>query len=398
MARRGAGAPRVRGGRLRIPFHRPSIGAAEIEAVVRALESGRLGGNGEVCRRVQARLAEIAGVEHALLTPNATQATELALLAMGVSSGEEVLLPSFAYVGQANAILACGARPVFCEIDRATLNLDPADAERRVTARTRVVLPVHYAGVACDLDALGALAERHGLRLLEDAAQACGSRWRGRHLGAVGDAGFLSFHETKNLACGEGGALLTSDDALFRAAEIAQEKGTDRNAFLRGRVERYTWHARGGGHVLSDVLAALLEVQLARLAELTSRRLELWNLYHDGLAELDADGFIRRPDVPEQCEHNGHLYAVRARSPRLRDRLLDGLRRRGIEATFHFQPLHASPFAREHLGTGDLRLPVTEEAAATLVRLPLFADLPREDVHRVIDEVSALCRSAAANV
>lgn len=368
----------------RIALTRPSIGEAEVRRVLAALNEGAIGGNDAVGRRVQRRLAELCGVERALLTPSATAAMEMALLACGIGQGDEVLMPSFAFVSQANAIMARGATPVFCEIDPTTLNMDPADVERRVTERTRMIMPVHYAGIAADLDRLGALASERGLLLVEDAAQGIGSTWRGRHLGTLGDAGCISFHVTKNLVCGEGGAFLTQDPELARKAEIIQEKGTNRTAFLRGEIDKYTWVGPGGSYVLSDLLAALLEIQLDRLAELTERRRVVWDVYHAGLAELEAEGLLARPVVPEQAVHNAHIYWVMAANAELQQRVLDDLRADGVGATFHFQPLHCAPYAREQLGELG-PLPLTTRAAECIVRLPLHAELTRADAERVVD-------------
>lgn len=374
----------------RLNFTEPAIGADELEAVVAALREGQIGGNGAISRRVQGRLAELTGATRALLTPSATTAIEISLLASGIGPGDEVLMPSFAFVSQANAILQMGATPVFCEVDPVTLNLDPADAERRVTPRTRMVMPVHYAGVPADLEGLSGVCERHGLSMVEDAAQGMGSRWRGRHLGTIGRAGVISFHFTKNIVCGEGGCLLTTDEEFARKAEIAQEKGTNRSAFLRGEVDKYTWVGRGGSYVLSDLLAALLEVQLGRMDELNGRRMALWQLYHEGLAPLEVEGRLQRTTPPADCDHNAHIYFIQAESPELQDRILQGLKSEGIHATFHFQPLHASPYARNELGL-NLSLPVTERAAATLVRLPLHDGMVASDVERVVACVRRIC-------
>jgi dTDP-4-amino-4,6-dideoxygalactose transaminase len=377
-----------------IPFSRPSLGEAEVEAVRRAIEAGHVGGNGPICRRVEARLAERIGCHRVILTPNATQAMEVALAAHGIGPGDEVLMPSFAFVSQANVILARGARPVFCEIDPATMNIDADDAARRVTEHTRCVMPVHYAGIAADLDTLRALAKEHGLLLLEDAAQCFGSRYRGRHLGTFGDGGCLSFHESKNVGCGEGGALLLTDEGVAQLAETVHEKGTNRGAFLRGEVDKYTWVGPGGSFVLSDLLAAILEVQLDREEELQRGRRRAWDLYQAGLEDLERRGLVRRPFVPEGAEHNAHIYALRARTPELRDELLAKLRGAGICATFHFQPLHASSYARDVLQLPLEPLPHTEEAAATIVRLPLFAALTEAEALRVVDAVAAVCARA----
>lgn len=375
---------------MTVPFSRPSLGPLEAEAVAEAVRRGQTVGHGEIGKRVERRLAESVKSPHALLTPNATQAMDVALYAFGIGPGDEVLMPSFAFVSQANAILARGARPVFCEIDPATLNMCPVDAEARIGPRTRMIMPVHYAGVACDLDAFEDLARRKGLLLFEDAAQGIGSTHRGRALGTIGDAGCYSFHESKNVTCGEGGCLFVRDERVAAAAEIIREKGTNRLAFLRGEIDRYTWVGPGGSYVLSDVLAALLEVQLERLEELTERRLRLWNLYHAGLEQLEKDGLLVRPSVPGYARHNAHIYAFRARTRGARAHLLTGLGARGISATFHFQPLHSAPYAIERLGRPS-PLRVTDAAAETLIRLPLYADLALTDAERIVEAVDALC-------
>lgn len=375
---------------MQIPFSRPSLGEHEAEAVARAVRENRIGGNGEICRRVEALLAQLTGSPHALLTPSATQAMDVAFYAFGIGPGDEVLMPSFAFVSQANAILARGARPVFCEIDPQTLNMCPIDAAARITPRTRMIMPVHYAGVACDLDAFEDLARRKDLILFEDAAQCIGSRHRGRALGTIGDAGCYSFHETKNVVAGEGGCLFLRDDRLAAAAEIIREKGTNRGAFMRGEIDRYTWVGPGGSYVISDLLAALLEAQLERLEEITRERTRIWNIYHAGLEALEKDGLLVRPFIPSYAEHNAHIYAFRARTRGLRAHLLSGLATRGIRATLHFQPLHTAPYALERLGTPS-RLRETDAAAETLVRLPLYRDLSPAQAEAIVENVVELC-------
>jgi dTDP-4-amino-4,6-dideoxygalactose transaminase len=369
---------------VRIPFTRPSLSAAEVRAAARALRNGTTVGNGPICLRVQDRLKELTGAKHVLLTPNATQAFEVGLLAYGIGPGDEVIMPSFAFVSMANAVLSRGAKPVFAEIDPTTLNLDTADVAKRVNERTKMVMPVHYAGVPCDLDGLIALCAEKGLILFEDAAQAIASKHRGKHLGTLGEAGCLSFHETKNVTSGgEGGALFLRDDEVMRRAEIAHEKGTNRSAFLRGEVDKYTWISPGGSYVLSDLQAAILEVQLDRLDELTERRLDTWNTYHEAFAELEQSGLVRRPTIPEGAEHNGHIYFLVADSPERQERILSELKRQGFSATFHFQPLHSSPFAREHLDCANEAMPHTDHACKCIVRLPLFSGLTRKKARMI---------------
>jgi len=375
----------------RIVLTRPSIGEAEEQAVLAALRDSHLGGNDEIGRRVQRQLAEMCSVHRALLTPSATAAMEMALLACEIGPGDEVLMPSFAFVSQANAIMARGATPIFCDIELGTLNIDPDEVERRAGEGARMVMPVHYAGISCDMDRIGQIVKERGMLLVEDAAQAIGSSWRGKPLGTIGDAGCISFHVTKNLICGEGGAFLTNDPELARKAEIIQEKGTNRTAFLRGEIDKYTWVGPGGSYVLSDLMAALLEVQLSRLDALTQARRVVWDIYHEGLAELETEGLLTRPVVPEGAVHNSHIYWVLAQTPELQSKVLGRLREVGVGATFHFQPLHSSPYAREKLGELG-PLPNTQRAAECIVRLPLHANLGPADAERVVDETRAAFR------
>ena len=367
-----------------IVFSRPWFDVREERAVREAL-SGQVSGDGPVGRRVEARLAAQLGVSRVLLTTSGTHALELALLALGVEPGREVVCPSFTFVSSATAILRAGARPVFADIDETTLGLDPADVERRLTPRTAGLIPVHYAGVAPDMEALLDLARRRGLRVVEDAAQGLGATWRGRALGTLGDAGCFSFHETKNVTCGEGGALAVGDPETAGRAEIAREKGTNRAAFFRGEVDKYTWVAEGSSYVLSDVLAAILEAQLDKLAEIQSRRAAVVARYREGLAAWAVERGVRLPpELPERGS-NHHIFFLLYPEPRLRDAALVSLRARGIMATFHYVPLHSAPHARR-LGL-DVELPVTERVAATLLRLPLHPWLTEDEVDRVVAAV-----------
>ena len=367
-----------------IRFHSPSYDERELEAV-RAALAGHTAGDGPIGRRVEGRLAELTGAHRVLLTTSCSHAMELAFLALGIGPGQEVICPSFTFASSANAVLRVGARPVFAEIDELTLGLDPADVERRLTPRTAALLPVHYAGVAPDMAALGEIAKRRGLRVVEDAAQGIAARWRGRPLGTLGDAGCLSFHETKNLSCGEGGALLVADPELARRAEIAREKGTNRAAFFRGEVDKYTWVAEGSSYVLADVLAALLDAQLDKLAAIQARRAAVVSRYRAGLADWAAREGVRLPaELPER-EPNHHIFYLRYPEPERRDRALAALRAVGVMATFHYIPLHSAPQGRR-IGC-DYELPVTERVSATLLRLPLHARLDDTDVDRVIEAV-----------
>jgi len=369
-----------------IAFCCPDLNASDIERVLEALRAGALGGNGRITHRVQQRLSQLTGASHVLLTTSCSHALELAMLVLDIGPGDEVIMPSFAFVSAATAVVRQGARPVFAEIDAATFNLDPEDVARRLNARTRAILPVHYAGQGCRMDALMTLAATHGIWVVEDAAQGIGASYAGQPLGTIGHIGCYSFHVTKNIIAGEGGAFLTNDPSIARRAEIIREKGTNRTSFLRGEVDKYTWVDVGSSFVPSDLLAALLDAQLDRLEAITRRRVALWRRYHAGLADLEAAGQIVRPGLDPKAQINGHIYALRV-DPDRRDALLTALRQRGIEATFHFVPLHSSPYGCQKLGYRPGDLPITEQVAASLIRLPLHSQMDEADVDYVVEQL-----------
>ncbi|MFA6030797.1 MAG: dTDP-4-amino-4,6-dideoxygalactose transaminase [Elusimicrobiota bacterium] len=366
----------------RIPLQAPCVGRAEAEAAARAVLDGHLVGRGPIGIALEERMSSDLGVPHVLLTTSGSHALELAMAALGLRRGDEVILPSFTFSSVANAVLRQGARPVFADVLLDDLNLDPADCARRLTRRTKAVVAVHYAGAASDMEALGRLCRRKGLALVEDAAHSVGARWRGRPLGTIGDAGCYSFHGTKNIACGEGGALLTGSSSLARRAECFREKGTNRSAFLRGEVKKYTWVSEGSSFVLSDVLAAVLGVQWGRVRAVNAERGRLYALYLRELAALEDAGHLRLPRVAPGCESSWHIFHVLFPDRRTRDRVQAALKSEGIGAAFHYQALHAAPFARRVLGVKG-RLPVSERATDTLLRLPLYAGLPERDVRFV---------------
>jgi dTDP-4-amino-4,6-dideoxygalactose transaminase len=355
--------------------------AREAERIARALE-GRVAGNGRFCQRVEERLGRLLGGRRVLLTTSCTHAMELALLALGIGPGQEVICPSFTFVSTANAVLRVGARPVFADIEDRTLGLDPADVERRITPRTAAVLPVHYAGIAADMAGLLALAGRGRLKVVEDAAHGLGATFQGRPLGALGDAGCFSFHETKNVTCGEGGAVTFADAGVAERAEVIREKGTNRGAFLRGEVDKYTWVAEGSSYVLSDVLAAMLDAQLDKLEEIQARRARVASRYRAELAAWARSHGARLPASDPERPGNDHLFYLLLPDEETRERCLSGMRARGVMATFHYVPLHSSPYGRRLGAAGEL--PVTDRVARTLVRLPLHPRLTEEDVDRVV--------------
>ncbi len=364
-------------------FSAPLFGDAELERVRRSL-TGHVAGDGPFGRGVEKRIAERLGARRILLTTSCTHALELALLALGVGAGREVVCPSFTFVSTANAILRAGARPVFADIEGRSLGLAVDDVRRRVTERTVALLPVHYAGLAPDMDALLELAAARGLAVIEDAAHAFGATYKGRPLGTLGDAGCFSFHETKNLTCGEGGALALRNEDVASRAEIIREKGTNRSAFLRGEVDRYTWVAEGSSYILADILAAILDAQLDRLDAIQARRAAICARYRTGLAGWAASHGVRLfNELPEgQSAH--HIFFLLFPGATERDRALAALRATGVPASFHYVPLHTSPFGRTLVDGPPAALPMTDRVAATLLRLPLHPGLSDDDVDRVV--------------
>lgn len=360
-----------------IPLCKPVHGPIEDQAMTDALRCGVWRGDGPATRRAQSVIRLSTGAVAVFLTTSATHALEMAVRLAGIGPDDEVVMPSFTFVSTANAVVLLGARPVFADIRPDTLNLDPEDVGRLITPHTKAILPVHYAGTACDMGALTDLAVSRRIPLIEDAAQGVDAYWMGRALGTIGDFGAYSFHDTKNITCGEGGALLIRDPAMVTAAEILREKGTNRSAFLRGEVDRYTWMDVGSSYVPSDLLACLLEAQLSQRDRIRRGRAAAWSRYHEAFEPLEAAGYLRRQVVPGYATTNFHTYFITVEDPRQRDPLLDAFRKAGIGAAFHYIPLHNSPFGTTMQRT--IRpLPVTERAAASLIRLPLYPDLLRD--------------------
>jgi dTDP-4-amino-4,6-dideoxygalactose transaminase len=378
----------------RIPFNRPYATGAELGHIQEAIDNRHLSGNGPFTERCARWLQGSLGCERALLTFSCTSALEMAMLVAGVGPGDEVIVPSFTFPTTAGAIVMRGAVPVFVDIREDTLNLDERLVEAAITLRTRAIVPVHYAGVACRLDEILDIARRHDLVVIEDAAQGISATYRGVPLGTVGDLGCLSFHETKNVMCGEGGALLIRRRDWVERAEIIQEKGTNRSKFLRGEVDKYTWVGLGSSFLTSDMNAAFLWAQIEHSQEILERRMAIWNGYHDRLAQLGEDGRLRRPTIPEDCAHNAHMYYVLLDDQACRDRLIDVLADRNIQALFHYVPLHSSVAGRR-FGRVAGELPVTERAGKTLVRLPLWVGMDAQQVERVCEAVEDALRAGS---
>ena len=341
-----------------------------------------LAGDGPFTERCHDWLEHRTGSARALLTHSCTAALEMAAILLDIRPGDEVFMPAYTFVSTANPFVLRGATPVFVDIRADTLNLDERLIEAAITPRTRAIVPVHYAGVACEMDAIMSMARRHGLRVVEDAAQGITAAYKGRELGSIGDLGAYSFHETKSVISGEGGALLVNDRALAARAEVIWQKGTDRTAFLRGEVDKYTWQDVGSSFLPGELTAAFLWAQLGEADSITRRRMASWNRYHELLAPLELKGLLERPTVPEGCEHNAHIYYVLLPSGVNRTDVLARLRGEGIHCTFHYVPLHSSPagkrFARV---SGELK--VTDRQSERLVRLPLWLGLSEEQQAQV---------------
>jgi dTDP-4-amino-4,6-dideoxygalactose transaminase len=380
--------------KITIPFNKPAIVGSELIYVGQAVAGGHASGDGPFTRRAQKFMEERFGARRVLLTASCTSALEMAALLCGLGSGDEVILPSYTFVSTANAVVLRGATPVFVDIRPDTLNIDERLIEAAVTPRTRAIFPIHYAGVACEMDEIMAIAERHNLRVVEDAAQGVFAKYKGRWLGTIGHMGCYSFHETKNFSCGEGGALVINDPAFEARAEIIREKGTNRSQFLRGQTDKYTWVDVGSSYAPSDLLAGFLLGQLEASEKISDRRREQFDRYAARLAPLIAKGVVRGPVVPQHCSTNCHMFYLLAADLDERTALIAHLRRAGVLAVFHYVPLHSSPFARS-LGLPVQSLPVTEDASSRLLRLPMYCELSGSQVDHVANAIHEFYRDGS---
>jgi dTDP-4-amino-4,6-dideoxygalactose transaminase len=376
----------------KIPFNKPDIDRSVLEIIGTVIDSGKLSGDGSMGKDVEKQIETLFSIRHALLTTSGTHALEIAAMMLRLKTGDEVLLPSFTFVSTANAILRAGGRPVFCDINDQTLTIDLDDLARRVTKKTRSVIAVHYAGIAAEMDEVMQLAQNNNLFVIEDAAQGVNARYKGKFLGSIGHCGAYSFHDTKNYTCGEGGAFVTKDDEIARYAEVLREKGTNRANFLRGEVDKYTWIDQGSSYVLSDVLAAILKCQLNDLDRIQHRRREIHHRYISGLTDLAGSERLRLPVIPPHCESNFHIFYILLKNEDERNRLLKSMKERGVQTTFHYVPLHSSPFAQRVLGTSDQHLPVTDSVSSRLLRLPIYPQLSDQDVDYIIQLLHELLR------
>jgi dTDP-4-amino-4,6-dideoxygalactose transaminase len=378
-----------------IPYHQPALGNGhegnELIYLQEVLKTRQMMGDGPFTKRCHQWLEKHLQTPKALLTHSCTAALEMSALLADLRPGDEVIMPSFTFVSTANSVALRGATPVFIDIRPDTLNLDENLVEAAINPRTKAIFAVHYAGVSCELDALMDIAERRKILLLEDAAQGLMAEYKGRALGTIGQLGSLSFHETKNIVSGEGGALLVNGEHFHDRAEILREKGTNRRQFLRGQIDKYTWVDLGSSYLPSELNAAVLMAQLERAREITTARVEVWNQYYAVFADLEAKGRVKRPTVPEHCLHNGHIFYLLAGDLEERTALLTQLKSAGIASVFHYIPLHSAPAGRKYGRTAG-SLDHTDSCAERLLRLPLWAGLGASDVAKIAEVVDDFYR------
>ena len=374
---------------MKVPFNRPHMTGRELAYIAEAHQNHKLAGDGPFTAKCSAWLEGRTGTRKALLTHSCTAALEMAAILADIGPGDEVIMPSYTFVSTANAFVLRGGVPVFVDIRADTLNIDESRIEAAITPRTRAVVAVHYAGVGCDMGPILDIARRHGLLVIEDAAQALLTEQRGRSLGAIGDLGTLSFHETKNVISGEGGALMVNNERFVERAQIVREKGTNRASFFRGEVEKYTWVDIGSSYLPGEIIAAFLWAQLEEADSITARRIELWNRYHARLEACEDSGRIRRPVIPPDCRHNAHMYYVLLPSLEHRTRLIARLRARDIGAVFHYVPLHSSPAGRR-FGRAAGPMDNTDRLSGRLLRLPLWLGMDAGVPDAVAREIEAL--------
>lgn len=365
-----------------VPFNKPFTIDKEFEYIQDTIENSIIRGDGIYTQKCHNFLESYLPAKRCLLTHSCTAALEMAAILADIKQGDEVMMPSYTFVSTANAFVLRGGVPVFVDIKPDTKNINEELIESAITEKTKAIVPVHYAGVACDMDKIMRIASKHNLIVIEDAAQGVSSTYNGQKLGTIGDIGCFSFHETKNVISGEGGAIIINNDKFIQRAEIIREKGTNRSQFFRGEVDKYTWVDVGSSYLPSDIIAAFLYAQLQNIDKINSKRLEIWNEYHQFFAHYEKEGLISRPIVPPNCTHNAHMYYITFKNLQKRSEFIAFLKENGINPVFHYIPLHSSPAGIKFAKTmGDM--PITNQVADTLVRMPLFYGLCDEDMKRI---------------
>ena len=379
---------------MHIPFNKPPYIGKESEYVLDAVNKGHISGDGEYTKKCAKKLEEISGTKRALLTTSCTHATEMAALLSDIKPGDEVIMPSYTFVSTADAFVLRGATPVFVDIRPDTMNIDETLIEDAITSKTKAIVPVHYAGVGCEMDTIMDIARRHNLTVIEDAAQAIASTYKGKTLGTFGDFGCYSFHETKNISMGEGGALLIQNEDLVEPAEIIREKGTNRAKFFRGQIDKYTWVNYGSSYLPSDMNAAYLWAQLENIDIIQKKRLSVWNRYREGLSELEKKEYIEFGVIPDECTNNAHMFYIKVSDLETRTELIRYLKEKGIMAVFHYVPLHSAPAGRK-FGRFNGEDNYTTKESERLMRLPLFYSITDDEVEYVVEKVAAYFNSVS---
>jgi len=370
-----------------IPFNVPCITGKEGTYLQEVLSYGKFSGDGPFTKSCHALLEKMTGTRKALLTHSCTAALEMAAILADIQPGDEVIMPSYTFVSTANAFVLRGGIPVFVDIRPDTLNIDETLIEAVITKKTKAIVPVHYAGVGCEMDVIMDIARRHNLFVIEDAAQGVGARYKGQALGSIGHMGCYSFHETKNIQCGEGGALLINDDQFIERAEIIREKGTNRSRFLRGQVDKYTWVDIGSSYLPSELNAAFLFAQLEEIEVISNKRIAVWEKYHQAFEVLESLGVIKRPFIPSHCDHNAHIYYLICRNEEVRNLILSEARERNIITVSHYIPLHRT---QEGMRSGKFsgRMEYTEKLSGCILRLPMYANIFSKDIHLVVETLN----------
>lgn len=371
---------------MKIPFNIPPKSSHEEKYISQAISNRKLSGEGTFNKKCSDWFNKNIPTLMTVITPSCTSALEMAMVLADVQSGDEVVLPSFTFTSTANVVALYGATPVFVDVDPLTMNIDPAAIEKAITPRTKAIMPVHYAGVGCQMNEIMMLANKHNIWVVEDAAQGIFASYKGKSLGGWGHMAAFSFHETKNIVCGEGGALTINDPRLLARAEIVRDKGTNRQQFLNGQVDKYTWQDKGSSYLLSELAAAFLFSQLEEGEKITAKRHSIWKQYHSGLADLEAECRLQRMYIPETCKANAHIYYVLLNSAQVRSALWKHLNEAGIQATSHYVPLHSAPAGVKY-GRVSGSLKVTDDQADRLLRLPMYADLEPNEAQYILDSI-----------
>ncbi|HEY4662912.1 MAG TPA: dTDP-4-amino-4,6-dideoxygalactose transaminase [Candidatus Humimicrobiaceae bacterium] len=372
--------------KIKIPFNKPYIIGKELYYIAQAVLSGRISGDGTFSNKCAKLIQDRYKIKKVLLTTSCSTALDMSAILCNIKSGDEIILPSYTFVSTANSFYTRGTKLRFVDIRRDTLNIDENEIEEVITPRTRAIVVVHYAGIGCEMNKIMDIAKRNNLLVVEDSAHGLESTYNGKYLGTIGDIGCYSFHETKNITCGEGGAILINNEEFSERAEIIREKGTNRSKFFRGEIDKYTWIDIGSSYLPSEILSAFLYAQLENIEMITRKRLDLWNYYYNNLDDLEKKGFIKRPFIPDNCSHNGHLFYILLENKKVRDLLLKYFKNKGILAIFHYLPLHLSPIGKK-IGYRTGQLPITEELSSCLIRLPMFYGLSRIEQDMVLDNL-----------